>query len=113
MELELPAPVDDICYFRDDSGCSSWMRLRTLGVALLVGRAVLRLLLACAPLPDAVTWDASIGVALGRGAVDALLAGREYRVSACRIWFNRRLSGSTSVAIHGEYFDRSNSASSP
>jgi hypothetical protein len=31
-----------------------------------VGRAVLRLLLACAPLPEAVTWDASTGA---RGAL--------------------------------------------
>jgi hypothetical protein len=61
------------------------MRLRTLGVALPVGRAVLRLLLACAPLLDAVTCDASIGVTPGHGAADVLLAGREYRVSACRI----------------------------
>jgi hypothetical protein len=51
---------------------------------------VLRLLLACAPLPDVVTWDASTGVTPGRGAVDALLAGRaKYHVSICRIWFNR------------------------
>jgi hypothetical protein len=78
-----------------------------------VGRVVLRLLLACTPLPDAVMWDASTGVTPGRGAADVLLANQEYRVSACRIWFNRRLSESTSVAVHGEYFDRSNSASSP
>jgi hypothetical protein len=78
-------PADDLRHFCDDSGSSSWMRLRTLGVALPVGRAVLRLLLACAPLPDAVTCDASIGVTPGRGATDALLANREYRVSACRI----------------------------
>jgi hypothetical protein len=78
-----------------------------------MGRAVLRLLLACAPLPEAVMWDASTGVTPARGAADALLAGREYRFSACRIWFHRRLSEFTSVAVHGEYFDRSNSASSP
>jgi hypothetical protein len=70
-----------------------------------VGRAVLRLLLACAPLPNAVTWDASTGMTPGRGATDAFLTGQEYHISACRIWFNRRLSESTSVAVHGEYFD--------
>jgi hypothetical protein len=106
-------PADDLRRFRDDSDYSSWMRLRTLGVVLLVGRVVLRLLLAYAPLPEVVTWDASTGVTPGRGAANALLAGREYRVSACRIWFNRRLSESTSVAVHGEYFDRSYSTSSP
>jgi hypothetical protein len=74
---------------------------------------MLRLLLAYAPLPKAVTWNASTSVTPARGAADALLAGREYHVSAYRIWFNRRLSESTSVAVHGEYFDRSNSASSP
>jgi hypothetical protein len=90
------------------------MRLRTLGVILPVGRVVLRLLLACAPLPDAVTWDASTGMTPGRGTADALLAGQaKYRVSACRIWFNRRFLESTSIAVHGEYFDQSNSASSP
>jgi hypothetical protein len=81
--------ADDLRRFRDDFGCSSWMRLHTLGVALPMGRAVLRLLLACTPLPEAVTWDASTGVTPARGTADALLAGREYRVSACRIWFNR------------------------
>jgi hypothetical protein len=50
-----------------------------------MGRAVLRLLLACALLLDAVMYDASIGVTPGCGVGDALLAGREYRVSACRI----------------------------
>jgi hypothetical protein len=89
------------------------MLFHTLGVALPVGWVVLRLLLACAPLPDAITWDAFISVTPGHGAADALLVGREYRVSACRIWFNRRLSESTSVAVQGEYFDRNNSASSP
>jgi hypothetical protein len=65
------------------------MRLRTLGVALPVGRAVLRLLLACAPLLDVVTWDASSGVIPGCGAADALLASRaRYHVSVCKIWFN-------------------------
>jgi hypothetical protein len=90
------------------------MRLRTLGVALPVGQAMLRLLLACTPLPDAVTWNASTGVTPGHGAADALLASRaRYRVSICKIWFNRRLSESMSFAVHGEYFDRSNSTSSP
>ena len=89
------------------------MQLRTLGVALLVGQAVLLLLLAYALLPNVVTGDASIGVTPGCGAVDAFLASREYHISAYRIWFNRRLSESTLVAVQGEYFDRSNSTSFP
>jgi hypothetical protein len=48
------------------------MRLRTLGVALPGGWAVLRLLLAYAPLPEAVTWDASTGVTPGRGVANAI-----------------------------------------
>ena len=89
------------------------MQLRTLGAVPPVGRAVLRLLLACAPLLDAIMVDASIGVTPGCNAADAFLVGQEYRVNSCSIWFNRRLSKSMSVAVHGEYFDRSNSASSP
>ena len=74
---ELPAPTDDLCHFRVVSGCSSWMRLCTLRAALPLGRELLQMLLACAPLPDAVTCDAATGVTPGRGAGDATLAGRE------------------------------------
>ena len=87
LELELPMPVDDLRRFRDDSGCSSWMRLHTLGAALPMGRAVLRLLLACAPLSHAVMGDASTGITPSRGAADALLAGRENHISACSSCF--------------------------
>ena len=89
------------------------MRLHTLGAALLVGRVVLRLLLACVPILDVVRGDASTSVILGRSATNAFLVGQEFRVSACSIWFNGQLSKSMSVSIHGEYFDRSNSTSSP
>jgi hypothetical protein len=71
-EPKLPTPADDLRCFYEDSGCSSGMRLRTLGVVLLEGRAVLWLLLACAPLPEAVTWDASTGVTPGHGTADML-----------------------------------------
>jgi hypothetical protein len=72
------------------------------------------LLLACAPLPEAVMWDASTGVTLGCSATNAPQAGQaRYRINIRRIWFNRQLSKSTSVVVYGEYFDRSNSASSP
>ena len=81
-------PADDLRRFLDDSGYSSWMRLRILGAILPVGQAVLRLLLAYAPLPNAVTEDASTGVIPGRDAADVFLASQEYHVSACNIWFN-------------------------
>jgi hypothetical protein len=53
--------VDDLPHFQVDSICSVKTRLRTLGVARSDSKAVLRLLLTCAPLPDAVTNDVSIG----------------------------------------------------
>jgi hypothetical protein len=58
--------------FLVDLGCSGAMRLLTLGFAYVDGRAVLWLLLACAPLPDAVTNDASISGTTMRGATIAL-----------------------------------------
>ena len=112
-EPELPALANDLHRFYDDSSCSSWMWLRTLGAALLVGRVVLRLFLACVPLPDVVTGDASTSITPSRDAADALLAGWENHVSACSSWFSLRLSESTLVAIQGEYFNWSNSISFP
>ena len=102
---ELSALANDLRHFHDDSGCSSWMRLHTLGARLLVSQVVPQLLLACAPFPDVVTGDALIGITLGRTAADALLAGQENRVSACNSWFSQRLSKSMSVTVQGEYFD--------
>ena len=70
-----------------------------------MGRAVLRLLLACALLFDVVTGDASTGVIPGCSVVDAFPASREYYVNSYNIWFNCLLLESTSVVVHGEYFD--------
>ena len=67
--------ADDLRRFRVVSDCSSWMQLRTLGAVLPLGRVVLHMLLACAPLPDVVIWDAATGVTPGRGVGNATLAG--------------------------------------
>jgi hypothetical protein len=53
--------VDDHHCFQVDSGRSGATQLRTLGFVQPDGRAMLRLLLACAPLPNVVINDASIG----------------------------------------------------
>jgi hypothetical protein len=67
---ELPAPIDDLRHFRADSNCSPLTRLRTFGLARPAGQAVLLLLLAYAPLPDAVTVDGAMdGIAVGIAVV--------------------------------------------
>jgi hypothetical protein len=65
---ELPAPVDERRRFRAGSVFSVVTRLRTLGVGRPAGRAVLLLLLAWAPLLDAVAVDKPKGGIPPRGA---------------------------------------------
>jgi hypothetical protein len=60
-DSELSALVDDLNRFRVDSNCSGAMQLRTLGFVQSDGRAVLRLLFACSPLPNVVTSDGFLG----------------------------------------------------
>jgi hypothetical protein len=72
---ELPAPVDERCRFRAGSGSSVVTRLCTLGLARLVGRAVLLPLLAWAPLLDAIAVDVPKSGTPPRGATVGVGAG--------------------------------------
>jgi hypothetical protein len=75
-EPELPGPVDERHHFRAGSGSSVVTRLRILGLARPVGRAVLLLLLAWALLPDAVAADVPQGGTSPRGATVGVGASR-------------------------------------
>jgi hypothetical protein len=74
-EPELPAPIDERRRFRAGLVSSAVTRLRTLGVARLAGRAVLLLLLAWAPLPDAIAGDTPRGGTPPRGAAVGVAGG--------------------------------------
>jgi hypothetical protein len=75
-EPELPAPVDERRLFWAGSASSVVTRLRTLGVARPAGRAVLLLLLAWAPLLDAVAGDTPRGGTPPRGAAVGVAGSR-------------------------------------
>ena len=113
LEPELPALVDERCFFGVGSIASVVTRLRTLEVTWPIGCVVLLLLLAGAPLPDGVAGNTPKGGTPSWGATIGIAGGHtRFWVSVWRIWFNLQFSDTTFVALHGEYFGRSIFASS-
>ena len=75
-EPKLPAPIDERRFFGTGSVSSIVTQLHTLRVARPAQHAVLLLLLAWAPLLDAVAGDTPRGGTLPRGAVVGIIGRR-------------------------------------